>query len=67
MFLSSVIEDWGVAEEHRTEADYVWRTMRGQYNERGAKDKDMETKLAEIREGLNRLKVLQCETNHWIG
>lgn len=62
MFLSSVIEDWGVAEEHRTEADYVWRTMRGQYNERGAKDKDMETKLAEIREGLNRLKVLQCET-----
>ncbi|KAH0172216.1 hypothetical protein KCU67_g1824, partial [Aureobasidium melanogenum] len=60
MFLCAVTEDWEVAEEYRTRADFVWRMMRLHYHER-ARDRDMETKLAEVRMGLNQLEKLQLE------
>ncbi|KAH0161982.1 hypothetical protein KCU67_g6124, partial [Aureobasidium melanogenum] len=60
MFLCAVTEDWEVAEEYRTKANFVWRMMRLHYHKR-ARDKDMETKLAEIRMGLNQLKWLQLK------
>lgn len=60
LFLGAVTEDWEAAEVYRTTADFIWRMMRSHYHER-ARDRDMETKLMEIRMGLNQLERLQLE------
>ncbi|KAG9525198.1 hypothetical protein KCV07_g1542, partial [Aureobasidium melanogenum] len=60
LFLGAVTEDWEAAEVYRTNADFIWRMMRSHYHQR-ASDWDMETKLAEIRMGLNQLERLQLE------
>lgn len=62
MFLCLVTEDWDTAEKYRTSAEFVWRMVHTGHLEQGAQDKKMESMLAELREGLDHLKVLQYET-----